>query len=252
VSDTPYDQKLFDESSQGEQFGDVTEYRKLVMGLKYLEKTRPDIKLPIAYLTTKMQTPTEKDWEKLNRVKKYINRTKDFVFRVKPERNNVQISVSADASFAPFSDGKSNTGFAIMIGGSSNASFISKSGEQKSVTNNSAGAELVSAAEAVENTLWSYHLVTDIGFKQETVILEQDNQSTIRMIERGPSSTGRTKWINVKELWVNQFVQDGTITMKYVPSLELIADGFTKPLSKKAFFTWRARVLNHKGCVENE
>jgi len=37
--------------------------------------------------------------------------------------------------------------------------------------------------------------------------------------------------------------------LKYVPSLELLADGFTKPLGRQAFFEWRARVLNTQARV---
>jgi hypothetical protein len=68
------------------------------------------------------------------------------------------------------------------------------------------------------------------------------------LLEKGPSSTGRTKWINVKHFWVKQYVENGKVKLKYVPSLELLADGFTKPLAKKTFFRWRARVLNHGDC----
>ena len=174
--------------------------------------------------------------------------TKHFALRIKPESKNLKVKASADASYAPFKDGKSNTGFVIVLGGERNAPVMSKSGKQKSVTNSSSAAELFAAAQALEEVLWVAELLNEMGFKQDAIILEQDNQSTMKLLEKGPSSTGRTKWINVKHFWVKQYVENGKVKLKYVPSLELLADGFTKPLAKKTFFRWRARVLNHGDC----
>jgi len=88
-------------------------------------------------------------------------------------------------------------------------------------------------------------LLNELGIKQKSVEIEQDNQSTMRLIEKGPSSTGRTKWLNIKHFWVSEHLQNGDIKLRYVPSLELLADGLTKPLGKKAFLQWRSRILNN-------
>ena len=89
------------------------------------------------------------------------------------------------------------------------------------------------------------NLLKELGFEQDAVQIEQDNQSTMRLIEKGPSSAGRTKWLNIKYFWVNEKKQEGIFDTKYVESLKLLADGLTKPLGKKAFIAWRQRILNH-------
>ena len=61
-SDMPYDNQLYHEE-ESDKFEDITAYRSLVMELKYMERTRPDIKVPLGYLTTKMQDPTNRDWK---------------------------------------------------------------------------------------------------------------------------------------------------------------------------------------------
>lgn len=241
TSDLPCDGKLHEEKD-GSLFEDLTLFRSELMKMSYLSKTRPDIKVAIGYLSTKMQEPTVSDWEKVNRVRKYLNGTKDFEMRVKPVEE-IQVYASSDASLGPHKDGKSHTGMVITVG-TPNAPIIAKSSKQKSVANSSTAAELIAFSSTLEEVLWMVELLNELGFGQKTVDIEQDNQSTMRLIEKGPSSTGRTKWLNIKYFWVNEHLKNGYFNVKYVPSLELLADGLTKPLGRRAFGRWRARILN--------
>jgi hypothetical protein len=163
--------------------------------------------------------------------------------RIKP-MDEIQVHASADASFGTFKDGKSNTGLTITLG-PPNAPILARTTKQKTVSNSSTSAELVAFGSALEEVLWIVELLNELGIKQKSVEIEQDNQSTMRLIEKGPSSTGRTKWLNIKHFWVSEHLQNGDIKLRYVPSLELLADGLTKPLGKKAFLQWRSRILNN-------
>ena len=84
----------------------------------------------------------------------------------------------------------------------------------------------------------------EMGIEQKSVVMEQDNKSAITLAQKGPSGQGRTKWLNVKYFWVEEHIEQGAVVLKYVPSLEMLSDGFTKPLPREQFFAWRARVLN--------
>jgi len=165
--------------------------------------------------------------------------------------NVIQVYASADASYGTYKDGKSNTGSMITIG-FPNAPIYAKTGKQKTVANSSTAAELIAFSSTLEEVLWTVELLNELGFKQEPVIIEQDNSSTMTLIEKGPSSAGRTKWINIKHFWVSEHLANETIKLKYVPSLDLIADGLTKPLGRKPFFKWRARILNFKAGSDHE
>jgi hypothetical protein len=241
-SDVPCDVKLFVELDET-KLEDVTDYRSKVMELNYLSKVRPDLKVALGYLATRMQDPTNGDWTKLERVRKYVYGTKEFKMRLKP-MGSIKVYASADASFGPYKDGKSNTGLVLTVG-HPNAPVLAKTTKQKSVANSSTAAELIAFSTTLEEVLWIIELLNELGFKQDAVEIEQDNSSTMRLIEKGPSSTGRTKWINIKHFWVSEHLKSGDIKLKYVPSLQLLADGLTKPLGRKAFFKWRASVLNH-------
>jgi hypothetical protein len=238
----PCDVKLFTEVEDS-ILVDVTDFRSKVMELNYLSKIRPDIKVALGYLATKIQEPTMGDFAKLERVRKYIYGSKEFKMRIKPV-DNIQVYASADASFGPYKDGKSTTGLVLTVG-CPNAPVLARTTKQKSVANSSTAAELIAFSSTLEEVLWIMELLNELGFKQDAIQIEQDNSSTMRLIEKGPSSSGRTKWINIKHFWVSEHLAKGDIKLKYVPSLDLLADGLTKPLGRKAFFKWRARVLNH-------
>lgn len=242
-SDLPCDANLFQETDET-PYEDTTEYRSKLMECNYLAKTRYDIKVALGYLATKSQTPTRGDRDKLRKLQQYLKQTQDIKLRIKPE-SGLQVYASADASFGTFKDGKSNTGAAIIVG-FPNAPVLAKAIKQKSVANSSTTAELIAFSTAMEEILWLVELLNELEVIQGAVLVEQDNQSTIRLIEKGPSSGGRTKWINVKQFWVSEHLNKGDIKLKYVPSLDLLADGLTKPLGRKAFYRWRARILNFK------
>ena len=154
---------------------DVTTYRSQVMELNYLSKTRPDIKVALGYLATRMQEPSIGDFAKLQRLKGYILDTKDFCMRIKPT-GAIQVYASSDASFGTFQDGKSNSGIVITVG-YPNAPILAKSTKQKSVANSSTSAELIAFSTTLEEVLWTMELLTEMGFKQETVEIEHRTTS---------------------------------------------------------------------------
>jgi hypothetical protein len=129
--------------------------------------------------------------------------------------------------------------------GHPNAPIIGKSSKQKSVANSSTAAELIAFSTTLEEVMWLKHLLEEFGFNQkDPIVMEQDNTSTMNLIERGPSSGGRTKWMNIKHFWVSEHIENGIIKLKYIPSSELLADGLTKVLTGKDFKRWRQQILN--------
>lgn len=98
---------------------------------------------------------------------------------------------------------------------------------------------------AVEEALWVRELLRHLGYDMDyATVVENDNKSTISLHTKGPSSSGRTRWVQVKEFWVKAHLENGDIRLEYTASLDLLADGFTKPLEGQHFYAFRARVLN--------
>jgi hypothetical protein len=240
-SDVPCTSDLFKPDESSPLLKDVTPFRSGVMELQYLSRTRLDIKPALSYLTTRVQSPTESDSEKLFKVKQYIKSTGEIKFRI--DARDLVVHGSADASYANHPDYKSNSGVVVAIGPNV---ITGKSSKQKVVANSSTAAEIIALSAVVEEVLWTIQVLSELGFPQDTVVIEQDNKSTIMLAEKGPSGQGRTKWYHVKYFWIKEFLDDGTISLKYVPSREMVTDGFTKVLSKTEFKRWRARIMNIK------
>ena len=71
--------------------------------------------------------------------------------------------------------------------------------------------------------------------KQVKYIIYQDNKSTIMMAENGKGQFKRTKHIANRYFWVKQFIDSGEVELKYIPTLQMIADLLTKPLFGEMF-----------------
>jgi hypothetical protein len=83
------------------------------------------------------------------------------------------------------------------------------------------------------------------GFTVSDSIVYQDNQSAILMEKNGrASSSKRTRHINIRYFFVTDRVANGEIKIEYCPTLEMLADDFTKPLQGAQFKTFRDRIMN--------
>ena len=79
------------------------------------KRGRPDINLTISYLCTRVQAPDENDWEKLMRLMKYLNGTREMVLTLGADQLNV-IKWYVDASYSVHPDYKSHTGCMMTMG----------------------------------------------------------------------------------------------------------------------------------------
>ena len=61
-----------------------------------------------------------------------------------------------------------------------------------------------------------------------------DNQGAIAL-SSNPQYHSRTKYMEIQRKWQGEVRDSGTIQLKYVPTIEQIADGFTKPLARERF-----------------
>ena len=104
-------------------------------------RSRMDIQLPVAFLTTRVRSPDVDDWHKLIRMLSYLKRYKYLSTTLKKESKNVS-RWYADAAFAVHEDMKSHTGYTMTLG---KGTVLSKSIKQKLNTKSSTETELVAA-----------------------------------------------------------------------------------------------------------
>jgi hypothetical protein len=79
----------------------------------------------------------------------------------------------------------------------------------------------------------------------------QDNQSTIKLVEKGRSTSELTRHIELGYFWVTDLVKRGLVTIEYCPTADMVADLFTKPVQGPTFNRLRDKVMGNTPCIES-
>jgi hypothetical protein len=118
-----------------------------------------------------------KDEDKLKHLLEYIKGTVDMKYTIGADNLN-EIHTWVDASYAVHPDMQSHTGGVISFG---TGGVYCRSTKQKLNTKSSTEAELVGASDNLPNTIWVQNVLQSQGFSNTKSVLEQDNESTIRL-----------------------------------------------------------------------
>ena len=220
-------------------------FHRNVAQLLYMStRTRPDILLPIIFLSTRVRTPTVQDRIKLDRVLKYLAGTAELGIRLGADsKGQLNIISYCDASYGVHADMKSHSGIYISAG---RGPIVAKSCKQKIVTKSSTEAELVTASDASSLIAFQLNFLHSLGLEFQPAILYQDNMSTMRLIDNGRSNSDRTKHIKLRYFFIKQYVDSGEFSVVYCPTEAMVADILTKPLHGEKFLQLRALLLGHE------
>ena len=245
---TPARKDLFDVSPTATPLSteDAERFHSVAAVLLYVSmRARSDLLLPIAFLCTRVSKSTDQDRDKLRRVLEYIKGTLDLVYTLGADSlTNIVLRTWVDASFAVHPDMRSHTGAASSLG---RGAFMCRSSKQKLNTKSSTESELVGASDFLPNTVWIKNFLQGQGFNVETNILEQDNESAIKLEKNGRASAGkRSRHMNIRYFFVKDQLAQERITVRHCPTLAMLADFFTKPLQGALFRRFRDVVLGYK------
>ena len=145
---TPATEDLFDTRSNPGDVSDAlrAEFHSNVARAAYLAKrARPDILMPVAYLTTRVTRCTRDDLVKLTRMMRYINATKERGIVQRIGVKGVNVKVYIDAASGIHADGKSHTDSCVVIG--EVGPVHCKSCKQTIVSKSSTEAELIALSD---------------------------------------------------------------------------------------------------------
>jgi hypothetical protein len=197
--------------------------------------TRPDIAFAVSTLSAFMANPGEKHWIALKRVLRYLQGTRNYCLVLGGSK--VELSAWCDADWANDKDTRrSVTGYIFKLG---DGVISWQSKRQATVAMSSTEAEYMSASHAAREAAFLHQLLSELGYKQSSVTLHCDNQSCIALISN-PTYHQRSKHIDVQHHFVREKVEIGDITMKYVPTEQMVADALTKALPR----------VKHEWCME--
>jgi hypothetical protein len=117
--------------------------------------------------------------------------------------------------------------------------------KQKLNTRSSTETELVAFDDdGMPQHLWALYFTKHQGRFLNGNISYQDNTSTIRMEKNGKMSTGKmTKHINIRYFFCTDRIKKGILSVEDCPTLDMIADYFTKSLQSSLFRKLRDLIL---------
>ncbi len=224
-------------------------FRSGVGLLLYLVKhTRPDIANAVRELSKVLDGPSPAAYKELLRVIKYVLDTKGLAIKVKPlslgELVEWLIVVFSDSDFAGDKETRiSISGFVLYLMG---VPISWRSKGMRSVTLSSSEAEYVALSEAVKEIKFVYQLLVMMGIPVKLpIIVHVDNVGAIFMSEN-VSVSQRTKHVDVRYRFVQEFVVDGFIKVVFVKSEDNDADLFTKNLGGELHGKHSSKMVENK------
>ena len=222
-------------------------FHKIVAkGLFVCKRGRPDVQPTIAYLCTRVSKPNESDWNKLTRLMKYLNGSRELTLKLHAKGTLNVIKWSVDVSFAVHPDFRSHTGMTMKFGNNSGA-VQGMSRKQKLNTRSSTESEIVGVDDASVMILWTKLFLEAQGGEVKKNIIYQDNKSAILLEMNGKkSSSQRTRALNIRYFFMTDQIKKGNVMIEYCPTDDMTSDFMTKALQGTKFKKHRAEIMGEE------
>jgi Reverse transcriptase (RNA-dependent DNA polymerase) len=243
TAETPASKELFRVRDAADKLADTQgeRFHSIMAKILYLAKrVRPDLLVAVAFLVRRVQCPDCDDWDKMQRLVRYIRGTQHFGICLDAGKH-ISITAYVDASFGVHFDMKSHTGSIITLG---RGPVFARSTVQRLNTISSAEAELVGLSDSTGQIIWTRHFLEGQNYNIGAAKVFEDNQSAIRLAENGRSNSSRTRHIAIRYFFISDRIKSGEIMVEYLDTTHMIADILTKPLQGALFKKLRAQLMN--------
>jgi hypothetical protein len=219
------------------------EFHSIIASISYIAKRiKPECLVVTSMLASRVHCATEQDWSKLERLLAYINSTRDIPLCLEMDSAYpVRISASIDSSHATHGDYRGHTGVYITLG---KGCIQAISVKQTINTKSSAETELVAVSDGATPVINVQNIILSQGLQCEPAIIDQDNQSTLAMLEKGQATGPTSRHINIRYFWLTDRISTGEVEVRYMETEAMTADALTKPLQGHLFYKHRATLLN--------
>lgn len=183
-----------------------------------------------------LHAPTVAHWSAVKRILRFVKGTIDTGFMIWSSHSTL-LSAFSDADWAgDIDDRRSTGGFAVYLG----PNLISWSAKkQPTVSRSSTEAEYKALANVTAETVWVQKLLTELGIRlKELPCLWCDNLGAT-YLSANPVFHARAKHIEIDFHFVRERVARRQLEVRFIPSKDQLADGFTKALPSREFEKFR-------------
>ena len=233
----------------------VTAYQSMLGSLMYImTQSRPDIAFAVSKLSQYVSRPTKTHWEALKQVLRYLSGTKDIGITYgqsgKDSASILTLTGWTDASYnSDINNSKSTGGWLFLLNGPA-VSWSSK--KQSTVALSTCEAVYMAQAEAAKEAIWLRDILDELGQLQSQLTTIHANNQGALALATTPDFYKRSRHIHPKWHWIREIIAEGTITLFYVKTADMIADGLTKPLSMTSFSRYLKELGLSKGMVDEK
>jgi len=203
---TPCEQK-FECTSGSEEPVDPTRYREIVGSLVYaMTCTRPDLSYVVTKLSQHLSKPLRCHWVAAKHVLRYLKGTLDYSLCYRKNESVLRLEGYSDADWASSTDRRSISGYCFTL--TEGGPLISwKSRKQATVALSSCEAEYIALAATVQEGIYLVQLLNDIGIRQESILIYEDNQGTMALAQN-PVKHQRSKHIDVRHHFLRNEIKE--------------------------------------------
>ncbi|SCV72786.1 BQ2448_4323 [Microbotryum intermedium] len=219
-----------------------TKYRSAIGSLMYaVVATRPDLAYPVSYLARFTNKAGSEHWAAVVKILRYIKGTLELgiVYKAKHDSLVGYVGYSDSDWGSCINTSRSTMGhvFKLADGPISWSSRI-----QSRVATSSTEAEYIGLTHASRECQFLRNLLEELGITiRGPIELKGDNQGAIALT-KNPVFHDRTKHLRLTEHFVRERVREGDIVVDYLPTAEMLADMFTKALTRPALEKHRAAI----------
>ena len=202
--------------------------------------TRPDIALAVGFVCRFMHNPGKRHWLAILRIFAYLRGHTELGITYDGNKGLVPHGYS-DASWADDRDQRrSTTGYVMILAG---AAISWKSHLQATTSLSSTEAEYKSAGAGVQEVIATRNRLAEFGVPPESAtVLFEDNQGAIGLA-LNQVSNHRTRHIDIRHHFIRQHIEAGTVALRYISTMSMIADALTKALRTQKFSAFRRAMM---------
>jgi hypothetical protein len=202
---------------------DSTDYRSVLGSLMYLcGGTRPDLSYSVNLLARYSANPSEKHWQALDVLIGYLKRTRGLGLEMK--RGNGVMQLWSDANWGGEHE-RSTSGYLVKHNGNSVAWGAKR---QTVVALSTCAAEYIALSDGSKHLAHLHNLLIDID---QIIPLEIycDNEAAI-LIAGDNASKKKTQYLSRAFYFINDFIRQYNIAIRWTNTQNQCADIFTKRL----------------------
>jgi hypothetical protein len=195
--------------------------------------TRPDICYAVSLVSRFQANPGPEHWFAVKRILRYQKGTADYMLCY--QGKDLRLVAYSDANWGGDPDErKSTSGYAFWLG-SGVISWSSK--KQSCIALSTMEAEYIACSVAVQEGVWLSRFLKQcsvVTIPMSPVTIYCDSMAALAY-SKDPKYPGKTKHKKMRYHFFIDMIAQREVILEYIPTGNMVADPFTKPISRDLF-----------------